>query len=142
MLEFLDSYHFWIAKFWLFLHSKSLFFDLFIFSNDALSFKALKIKKSWTEYFLLKCTFSHSLPQCVQVFLVIISSGLCYKRYPWPSIDLFLLPYIVKFLPCRQFHQHYMRTFFVQIFCQSKNVTRNVIREKLPNRRSYKKIRT
>jgi len=39
-----------------------------------------------------------------------------------------------------QFHQHYMPSFFVQIFCQSKNVIRNVTREKLPNRRSYEKF--
>jgi len=41
---------------------------------------------------------------------------------------------------CSQFHQHYTRAFFVRIFCQSKNVTRNITREKLPNRRSYKKF--
>jgi len=39
-----------------------------------------------------------------------------------------------------QFHHHYTRAFFVRIFCQSKIVTRNLTREKLPNWCSYEKI--
>jgi len=52
-------------------------------------------------------------------------------------ISVSLVIVVVTF---RRFHQHYTRAFFVRIFCQNQNVTRNVTREKLPNQCLYEKF--
>jgi len=51
-----------------------------------------------------------------------------------------VLLYVYSIGPRCQFHQHYSRAFFIRIFQYSKNVTRNITREKLLNQRSYEKF--
>ncbi len=62
----------------------------------------------------------------------------------WPKMTV-LVCADTKFLPriaretCFQFHQHFTRAFFIQIFCQSQNVTRKSCQNNVCTKNSYKK---
>ncbi len=75
-----------------------------------------------------------------------IYPNLFHKEYDPPTLGVALWPpRLVKqqcsspCAFCTQFHQHFMRAFFKQIFCQRQNVTRKICWKRLSYQKSAQK---
>ncbi len=93
-------------------------------------------------------------------YMVLLRDKISWQHFTFTSVPIYLitcdctrvntdirsslilcidLSIYLFFQHCSQFHQHYTRTFFVQIFWQSQNVTRKSCRSNIRTKNSLVK---